>query len=397
MVEMKSRERVERALNHEETDRIPIDIGGISNLTTMHKDAYVKLQKYLGHEGEPITLSSMLSQSVEPDEYVRKRFKADCFPIYTTGPKEYLKKLQTNPEDGSTFFYDEFNVKWKKPAKGLYYDPVENPLKGATLEDMEKFNWPDPRNTVMIDGLGDRAKEVYENTDYAIVVGGPFNGGIYVPCQWLIGHEDYFKKLMKKKKREEVDFLMDKIVEYHINQWDLLLDEVGKYASVAVLSDDLGSQISPLIRPSVYRDIIKPAHKKVVDFIKSKVDGIKVVYHCDGAITDFFDDLVDVGYDAWNPIQVSARGIEDTKALKQTIGDKMCFWGGTCDSQGTLSRGTPEQVREEVKARIKDLAPQGGLVLSSVHNIQRDVPIENLVALYDSFYEYGTAYYQGKL
>lgn len=395
MAEMKSRERIIRALNHEETDRIPIDIGGISNLTTMHKDAYTKMQSYLGHAGEEITISSMLSQSAQPDEYVRKRFKADCYPIYSSGPDHYKKILQKDPEDGATFFFDEFGVKWKCPENGFYYDPVGHPLKKMTIDEMEAHNWPNPRDNSTIIGLGNKAKEIYENTDYAIVVGGIFNGGTYVPCQWWMGYEDFFKKSIKKP--EVIRYLLDKVLEYEIAHWDMLLDEVGKYATVAVLSDDLGSQISPIMKPSVYRDLIKPAHKKIVDFIKSKCDGIKIVYHCDGAITEFLPDMIEIGYDAWNPVQVSAKGMDDTAHLKKTVGDKISFWGTACDSQGTLSRGTVEEVREEVKRRICDLAPGGGLVLSSIHNIQRDVPLENMVAFYDALYEFGTAYYQGKL
>ena len=401
MAEMKSRERVIRAIEHQETDRTPIDIGGLSNITTMHKDAYRKMQKYLGHEGEPFEISSMLSQSAKPDEYVRKRFKADCYPIYSSGPEGYMKILQTDPVDGSTFYYDDFQVKWACPKNGFFYDPVGHPLaEMKTIDEMEAFDWPDPYDKTNINGqgivgLGDKAKDLYENTDYALVVGGIFNGGTFVPIEQLLGYEKFFKMLMKKP--DTVRYLLDKILTYEKAHWDMLLDEVGKYASVAVLSDDLGSQIAPIMRPSIYRDVIKPYHKEIVNFIKSKCDHIKIVYHCDGAISEFLPDMLDIGYDAWNPVQFSANGMDDTAAINREYGDKIAFWGGTCDAQGVLSRGTVEEVKEDVKRRIKDLAPGSGLVLASVHNIQREVPIENMVALYDSFYEYGTAFMQGKL
>lgn len=389
MVELKSRERVMRALNHQEADRVPIDIGGMSNLTTLHRNSYKKLQKHFGQNDEMIITSS-LSQSVLPGEWVRKRFKADCYPLYITGPT----KEQLNPHvdpDGARWYMDEWGVKWKCPAGGLYFDPVEPPLQDCELEDLEKYNWPDPNDKSKILGLRDKAKELYENTDYALVMGGPLYGGIYVPCQYLLGYEEFFIKLLTEP--EVVQPIIDKIVEYHIGQWNLILDEVGKYIQVVVLGDDLGTQNAPIMSPKIYREMIKPAQKKVVDFIKSKAD-VKIVYHCDGAIREFLPDFVDIGFDAWNPIQVSANGMDDTAYLKQKIGKDICFWGGSCDSQTVLSVKTPGEVREEVRKRVNDLAPGGGLILSSIHNIQQDVPVENIVALYDAFYEFGSKIYK---
>lgn len=395
MTEMTSRERVRRALNHQETDRIPIDIGGIHNLTTMHKNAYRKLQDTQGHGGEAIRISSMLSQSVQPDEWVRKRFKADCYPIYTTGPEKYIRLLQDDKERKLTWYKDEFGVTWRCGYDGLYYDPTEPPLKDKSLEEIMEYAWPDPNDHSCMEGLGERAGEIYENTDYAIVLGGPFNGGIYVPCQWWMGYEDFFMDMYLDENK--VTYLLDKATEYHIRQWDMILNEAGKYADVAVLSDDLGTQIAPIMDPEIYRRLIKPCFKKVIDFIKGKADDIKIVYHCDGAIRQFLPDFIDLGIDAWNPIQVSADGINDTAELKKQVGDKITFWGAACDSQGTLKNGTTEEIREEVKRRIRDLAPGGGLILASVHNIQGDVPVENTTTFYDALYEFGTAYYQGKL
>lgn len=389
MVELKSRERVMRALNHQEADRVPIDIGGMSNLTTLHRNSYKKLQKHFG-QNDKLVITSSLSQSVLPGEWVRKRFKADCYPLYITGPT----KEQLNPnvdKDGAKWYMDEWGVKWKCPVGGLYFDPVEPPLQDCTLEDIEKYAWPDPNDRSKLFGLKDKAKDLYENTDYALVMGGPLYGGIYVPCQYLLGYEEFFIKLLTEP--EIVEAVMEKIVEYHIGQWNLILDEVGKYIQVVVLGDDLGTQNAPIMNPKVYREIIKPAQKKVANFIKSKAD-VKIIYHCDGSIREFLPDFVDIGFDAWNPIQVSAAGMDDTAYLKDKFGKDICFWGGSCDSQTVLSVKTPEDVREEVKRRVNDLAPGGGLVLSSIHNIQEDVPVENIIALYDAFYEFGSKIYK---
>ncbi len=389
MVQMNSRERVKRALNHLESDRVPIDIGGISALTTFHRDAYKKLQAYLGMDN-PINLTSMPSQSVFPDESIRQRFKADCYPLTIMAP--YGSQLSPKIEsDGATTYVDKWGVKWRSPKNGLYYDTIGHPLLDCTLDDIEKFKWPDPRDNSRIAGLGKLAKDLYEGTDYALIMNGPLYGGVYVPCQWLMGFEEFFIKMMLEPK--VVEALLDRIVSYHIGQWDLILDEAGKYLEAVVICDDLGTQSSPIMKPSIYRELIKPAHKKIVSFIKSKAD-VKVIYHSDGAISEFLPDIVDVGFDVLNPLQVSAVGMNDTAQLKNEFGKKLSFWGAGCESQSTLTHGTVADIRAEVEQRVRDLAPGGGLILGSVHNIQRDAPVENVVAFYDALYEFGSKFYK---
>lgn len=220
MVEMTSRERIIRALNHQETDRIPIDIGGIYNLTTMHRDAYATLQQHLGYN-DPIVLSSTLSQCVEPSERIRRRFKADCLPFAISAPYGY-ELAPTIEADGASSFTDNWGVRWRCPKDGYFYDPVGHPLEEATLEDLEKYPWPDPMDRSRIDGLRlpQRIRDAYENTDYAIVLGGPLFNGIYVAAWWLIGMEDFFIAMVND--HELVEALMNKVVEYHIGQWGML-------------------------------------------------------------------------------------------------------------------------------------------------------------------------------
>jgi uroporphyrinogen decarboxylase len=391
MAQLNSRERIKRALNHLETDRVPIDIGGISTLTTLHRDAYKKLQAHLGIDS-PIRLTSMPSQSVFPDEYIRQRFKSDCYPLTIMTP--FGSQLNPTIEnDGAATYVDEWGVKWRSPKNGLYYDTVGHPLLDCTLEDIEKFKWPDPRDNSRIAGLGKTARELYEGTDYALIMNGPLYGGVYVPCQWLMGYEDFFMKMMLEPK--VVEALLDRIVAYHIGQWDMILDEAGKYLEAVVICDDLGTQSSPIMGLSVYREMIKPAHKKIVSFIKSKAD-VKVIYHSDGAIADFLPDIMEVGFDVLNPVQVSAIGMEDTGKLKREFGNKLSFWGAGCESQSTLTRGTVEEIRAEVEQHVNDLAPGGGLILGSIHNIQKDAPVENIIAFYDALYEFGTKFYKEK-
>ncbi len=389
METMTSRERVMKALNHQPTDRIPIDIGGMHNLTTMHRDTYANLKKYMGLE-EDAVLTSALSQSIQPTAFMRERFKTDCYPIYL--PLKEHEKNPTQEADGSLTYMDEWGVKWRCSPGGLYFDPVGHPMTDFEYEDLESYPWPDPYKDYGYDALAAHAKDMYENTDYALVLNGPLDGATYVPVQQLLGYEEFFVRLMIDEPF--IEYCLDKVVEFQIAQLGMIFDKMGQYIQVARMSDDLGTQNAPIMRPDVYRKIIKPRQKKIVDFIKSKKPDIKIIYHCDGAVYPFIPDFIDLGFDAWNPVQVTADGIDDTARLKREFGDKLCFWGAGCDSQQVIARKTPEDIRAEVRRRINDLAANGGLVLGSIHNLQRDVPPENIVAFYDALYEYGVAYYE---
>ena len=156
---------------------------------------------------------------------------------------------------------------------------------------------------------------------------------------------------------------------------------------VMVSSDDLGMIDRPLISPPMYRELVKPRQKRTFDFFRERTDA-KLFYHCDGAVYPLIPDFIEIGVEALNPIQLNAAGMGDTKRLKAEFGDKLTFWGAI-DTQRVLPSGTPKDVREEVRLRIGDLAPGGGYVVCSVHNIQPGVPPENVVAMFDAAYDLG--------
>ena len=137
----------------------------------------------------------------------------------------------------------------------------------------------------------------------------------------------------------------------------------------------------------VYKEIVKPRHKKLAQYIKSRTNA-KIWYHTCGACTQYIPELIDNGIDVLNPVQISAVGMEPVN-LKAKFGDKLSFWGGGIDAQHILPHGTPEQVREEVRKNLEAFKPGGGYVFNNVHNIQYGVPPENVVALFDAAYELG--------
>ena len=180
--------------------------------------------------------------------------------------------------------------------------------------------------------------------------------------------------------------IMDKMLEFYISFWGEMLPIVGPYVQVIKLGDDLGMQSGPLISPDLFRSMIKPRERELIAFIKKRTDA-KIFFHSCGSIYEFIPDLIEIGVDVLNPIQVSAKDM-DTKRLKQEFGDRLAFWGAV-DTQQVLPFGSPEDVVAEVKKRIGDLAPGGGYILSSVHNIQAKVPPENIETMFDAALRYG--------
>jgi uroporphyrinogen decarboxylase len=176
--------------------------------------------------------------------------------------------------------------------------------------------------------------------------------------------------------------LMERVLEMKLAWWGAILPELGDAVDVVGEADDLGGQSTPLFAPRTYRELVKPLHAELFAFIRSRTRA-KILFHSCGAIRELLPDLVEIGVDILNPVQVSATGME-TAALKRDFGRDLVFWGGGVDTQGVLGSGTPDDVRAEVTRRVADLAPGGGFVFASVHNIQANVPAENVAAMWEA-------------
>ncbi|MBT9170673.1 MAG: Uroporphyrinogen decarboxylase [Actinobacteria bacterium] len=201
---------------------------------------------------------------------------------------------------------------------------------------------------------------------------------------WTRGFEDFYIDLGTHSKFATI--LLDGITEYFLAWFGEYLDTVGDYIQIIAQGDDLGMQDRMLLPPNLYRKYIKPRHQKVIELIKSKTRA-KVFHHSCGAIFPLIGDLIEIGVDILNPIQPRAEGM-DTWELKRVYGQSITFHGGV-DVQTVLPRGTTDDVVEEVKERIASLGPGGGYILAASHNIQADVPPENIVAMFEAAQEYG--------
>ena len=371
MASMTSRERVLAALGHEETDRVPIDFGGCYS-TGIYFTAYDRLKDFLGLEHETV-IGRRMTRCVTIDESVLRRFEVDT-RLLALGAYEGVGHQREIDADS---YADELGAVWRKTGAGPYLN-VDGPFYGKTvsLGDLETHRWPDPDDPGYYRGLRERARALRESGDCAIILNLP--SGVVHTSQWLRGYETWLKDLYKN--RDFACRLMELITDWWVRVADNALDAVGDSIDITNFGDDLGTQNSTVFDPRIYRELVKPHHARMFAAIKARTDA-KTLFHSCGAVSALIDDFIDIGIDVINPVQVRARNMEPER-LKADYGDRISFWGAI-DTQRVLPLGTPEEVRAEVRRVADILGRGGGYVLNSVHNIQADVPPENIAAMFD--------------
>jgi len=383
MSEMTSRERVMQSLNHKEPDRVPIDLGA-TIVSSIVKKSYIELKQYLGMPVEQIKMLDYVQQLPYVDDGLMERFGVDFRMVQI--PTATMARVDIF-EDGEYYaFVDRWGSKLHMPKKdGLYFDWVDFPIKEATMAALDNYHWPHPDPAEVNAQLGLQAKTLYETTNYALVGSAVIGGGIFEQPARVMGLQNFLMTLLTEPAF--ADRLMEIITDIYIESCNTYLEHVGPYIQVFTFWDDLAGQNGWLINPDLYRKVIKPKHKRLVEAIKKNTDA-KLFYHSCGATRALIPDLIEIGFDILNPIQVSAKDM-NTKELKLEFGRDIVFWGGGVDTQQVLPFGKPQEVVDEVKRRIDDLAPGGGFVFAAVHNIQAFVPPENIVAAFDTALQYG--------
>ena len=372
---MNSRERVLTALRHKEPDRIPIDLGGLPS--GIEVEAYDNLKKLIGFQSETKTF---VRDHVEIDEPILERFGVDTRYIRIKSPRGYKRTLDKNNS-----YVDLWGTRWAKPPSSLYWDMVDYPIKEPTMEALQNYSWPDPDDPGFVEGLRERAKKLYETTGYALVV--DLTGfGVFEQGWALRGMENFFMDFAANPTFAGA--LMQGVADYKISLWGHILDAVGDYVQVVMEADDLGTQQGPMVSPEAYRRLIKPAQKRVWQFIKGRTHAFLFLHSC-GSVREFIPDFIEMGLDILNPVQVAAKDMDPIE-LKREFGKDLTFWGGGCDTQHVLSFGAPDDVEKEVKRRVSELAPGGGFVFNPVHNIQPQVPPENILRMFETALQYGT-------
>jgi uroporphyrinogen decarboxylase len=220
------------------------------------------------------------------------------------------------------------------------------------------------------------SRRLRERSDRAILA--LFGGNLLEMGQFLFRMDRFMEMLAGEPAR--VHAFLDRVVELHLANLERFLKAVGPYIDVILFGDDLGGQNGPLLSPKMYREFFKPRHAMLWRRAK-ELSNAKVMLHCCGGVRSLLPDLIDAGLDAINPVQVSCRGMAAAE-LKREFGKDLTFWGGGCDTREVLPDGSPEAVRAHVRELVQTLAPGGGFVFQQVHNIQANVPAENIVAMF---------------
>lgn len=373
---MTSRERVMAALSHEEADRVPVDLGSTAN-SGMTIKAYEALKRHLGVERETVVLNKV-HQLARMDEEMLALLQVDTRGLFITIPDD-----GAGPVSGHDVFADEWGVVRAKPESSYYYDVISSPFQEEDAKkNFDRFPWPDPRDPVRIAGLREQAKASRRNGDHAVVA--HIMGGFITQSQYLRGFTGWFED-----SALDPDFfcaLLDKTLDFAIGLTRSVLSVVGSQVDIIEYGDDLGTQNGLMISPACYRKFLKPRQARLFAEAKKLTDA-KLLYHTCGSVYEVIDDLIEIGVDALNPIQHNTRGMDCTE-LKRKYGTRLAFWGGI-DTNFALPRGSRTDVRTEVRERIRILAPGGGYVLNPVHNVQPDVPPQNLLAMLEASREYG--------
>lgn len=375
---MNSRERVVTALNHKEPDRVPIDFGSLH--TSIHRDGHKRLLAHLGMKVYDAPIIDMFQQIVDPAPALREMFHDDVICMFANPGTGWELKI----DPATDTWTDEWGVIYRQPPGGYWYDFKSHPLKEGTIEELENYKWPNPRDPNRIKGLAEKAKHLYETTDKALMIHAA-TGGVYEHSYWIRGVPELYMDMAANVKY--VEALAEKVVEWMLEFWDHVLTAIGPYVQVVQLGDDLGGQDGPLFSPKLYRQIYKPRHRRLTDLVRKKTNA-KIYFHSCGSIYGILPDIIESGMEILNPLQVSAKDMDSAK-FKKEFGKDLSVWGGGANPQTVMMMGSPSEVKEEVKRRIHDLAPGGGLVFGSVHNIQPNVPPENVVAFFEAAYEYG--------
>ena len=365
---MTSRERVINALNYKEVDRLPTSLGGSAH--KLNNKAFFQLLKYFNLD----------------EKESHKELTGAFYSYYHTGLWESMgvdiiyvnMKPPLNNEDwNSVNAFREWGIMAEIKYGLINYTDYALKDVNEIYELKEKLKTPSPEEENRVKDLYENTKQLYDNTDFAIGAYRPIPAGIFELSQAYFGMEKLFLSFYDNP--DLVHALFDELLQAQILFYKRQLDAIGEFVQIVEIADDLGSQNSPLISPEIYRAFLKPAHAKLVKYIKQKALHVKILIHSCGSVEPFIDDFIDIGIDILNPMQPRAYNMEPCQ-LKEKYSGRICFEGGI-DVQQTML-GNTEKVQKEVRNRVKTFGTQGGYILAPSHNLGEDVPLKNIITLF---------------
>jgi len=375
---MTSRQRVMIALDHRQPDRVPFDC-------TFGYIAYKRLEEHLGFRPQKAVLPGNTALSVRPPLEFLQEMRVDLYYLSLNPPPG-----RAAFEYGMQSYTDEWGVQHRKieTPVGLQYEMARHPLADAKVTDLADYPWPDPRDPSLVAGLEQRARQLYEQTQLALV--GRLSSSIFEQAFALRGMEKLFMDMALDP--EFAGALMDRLADLAIGYLEAGLKACGKYLQILRLAgDDMGHQRGTLFSPAMFRRVIKPRFARLYRaarelFLQYNPQG-KLMAHTDGDVYPIIPDYIEMGLDVLNPVQPYVTEMEHDR-LKREFGDRLCFHGGI-DLQRVLPFGTPDEVYQEAVKTMRALGPGGGYILAPTHYLTPDVPPENVLALRDAVLERG--------
>ncbi len=387
MKDYSSFDRVAAALDHKEPDRVPLDLGG-AEVASINIHTMRRLRRHLGMS-EAVTLDDRVIQTGKMEDDLIDRLGVDVKIVKPDPPANPSGAKDLGLQDGCYRLIDEYGMGWAMPeCGGKYYDLYHSPLAGAErIRDVETYPWPDPLDAARFVGMKENARKIAAEDKKAVFLGRA-SSGMWEHAIWMTGYEKFFMDMILNKTF--IHALMEKILEIKMAYWGKVLELVDEEYVVISCADDLGAQNSLLVGLDLYKEMIWPYHKRLFEFLKKKArQKLYIFFHNDGAIYETLPLLIEAGIDIVNPWQVNCKGMDDTAKFKREFGKDLTIWGGSCDTQKVLPFGTPQQVRDETQRRIEDLAAGGGYIFAPIHIIQDGVPVENIMAMWETLQEYG--------
>lgn len=411
---MTSRERIIAAINHRQPDRVPLDLGSTPS-SGISAIAYTNLKKHLGMNHGQTRIYDVVQQLAQPEEKVLDRFGIDIVDIGRMFNDRHEDWYDIQMADGQTAQYPvwfkprangdgSFDAKLdgtviaRMPAGGTFYDQTYFPYIDGYPSDFADL--PEAMKTVLWaalahspwdhagepdfwDQLRQRTLKLRENTDRALMVVCGCN--LFEWGTFLRRMDNFMMDVFADQ--ENVKRLLDALMEIHLASLEQVCNAVGDIVDILRFGDDLGMDSGPFMSPEIYRNIFKPHHKRLNEYVH-KNSQMKTFIHSCGSIYKLLPDMIEAGYDIINPVQTSCVDM-DPVTLKKEFGDAVTFWGGGCDTRHILNNATAQEVKDHVKQRIEILSPGGGFVFNTVHNILPEVPPENIVAMFEAVHEFG--------
>lgn len=375
---MTRRGNFDATMNHEQPENLILDLGG-NPLSSLEGASMDNLLHLLGYKKERQEERLLFGKVQRIDERILKYLDIDTRSIgYIVKPKVSQFNMITEDE-----YVDEWGI--TRRYDGRYWDIVSNPLKDASIEDLDKYQWPEPESIdqTELERIELEAKNLFNNTDYVICAEHPVYGVFELGC-WLCGFDDFLVRLMIDG--DFVKKLFDIILSIQLKVIDIYYGKVGPYIHYTSSGDDFATQDNLFMPPNIFREMIKPYYRERVKRTKEKTKAYFLHHSC-GAVASIIPDIIEVGVDILNPIQPEARGME-AHILKAEYGNEIVFHGGIGTQEEILKDESSLQLF--VENTVSELNQNGGYIFAAAHNIQDDVTPENVVSLFKAGRKYGS-------